>query len=126
MAKFTSTSQPAKRGRPLGAKSKRLTAFKADGNKLLAKLMDRANEGDDTAAAMVLPFMPKPKAHQEPIKFKITGHSLLDKADSIISGVAEGEITPDVGCQLINSIGAMARIVELTELMTRIEMLEAQ
>ena len=122
---FTKTNQPEGRGRPKGSKSKRLSAFRAEGNKLLTKLMERANEGDDAAAVMVLPFMPKPKAYQETIRFEIKGQSLLDKAESIVDGVSKGEISAEIGCQLINSIGAMAKIIELTELIERIENLEA-
>ena len=104
MSKFSVDNQPAKRGRPVGAKSKRLSSFRANGNKLLDSLMERSNNGDDEAAKMVLSFMPK--------------------AECIVDSIATGVISADVGCQLISSISAMARIIELTEIIERLDMLE--
>jgi len=124
MSKFSVDNQPAKRGRPVGAKSKRLSSFRANGNKLLDSLMERSNNGDDEAAKMVLPFMPKPKAEREKVNFEIKGDSLITKAECIVDSIATGVISADVGCQLISSISAMARIIELTEIIERLDMLE--
>jgi hypothetical protein len=65
MAKFSSTNQPERRGRPPGTPNKRTSAFRKAGNQLLDDLMQRALNGDDEAAKMVLAFIPKPKAFTE-------------------------------------------------------------
>ena len=125
MSQFSQENQPKKRGRPTGAKSKRLSEFRRDGNALLNRLMLEALEGNDEAAKMVLSFLPKPKPEKEKIQFDVVGETLFEKTNSIVSAIAGGVISTDTGCQLLSALGSVAKIVAVTELVERIEKLEA-
>lgn len=65
MAKFTKDNQPEGRGRPTGSQNKQKAEFRKGGKQLLNDLMERALNGDDEAAKLVLPFLSKPKAYTE-------------------------------------------------------------
>ena len=65
MAKFTKDNQPGGRGRPTGSQNKQKAEFRKGGRKLLDNLMERALEGCDEAAKLVLPFIAKPKPYTE-------------------------------------------------------------
>ncbi len=65
MAKFSKDNQPEGRGRPTGSQNKQKAEFRKGGRKLLDKLMERALNGCDEAAKLVLPFIAKPKPYTE-------------------------------------------------------------
>ena len=65
MAKFTKDNQPEGRGRPVGSQNKQKAEFRKGGRKLLDNLMERALNGCDEAAKLVLPFIAKPKPYTE-------------------------------------------------------------
>jgi hypothetical protein len=48
----------------------------------------------------------------------------LVKADCIVQAVAAGELSPDVGINLINALTSVVRIIEHDELVNRLEELE--
>lgn len=69
-------------------------------------------------------LLPNYKATQEPIHFEIKGKSLTEKAENILHGVSNGEISVDQAAQLISSIGALGSLIELEEIRSRLEALE--
>lgn len=69
-------------------------------------------------------LLPNYKATQEPIHFEIKGSSLTEKAETILQGVSNGEISVDQAAQLISSIGALGNLIEIEELRERLEALE--
>lgn len=52
------------------------------------------------------------------------GLTLAQKAERVIQAVADGMIAPGQASQLLTGLGAVARIVEVTELEQRIATLE--
>lgn len=69
-------------------------------------------------------LLPNYKATQEPIHFEIKGKSLTEKAENILHGVSDGEISVDQAAQLISSIGALGSLIEIEEIRSRLEALE--
>ena len=69
-------------------------------------------------------LLPNYKAIQEPIHFEIKGKSLTEKAENILHGVSNGEISVDQAAQLISSIGALGSLIEIEEIRDRLEALE--
>ncbi|MGH8549773.1 MAG: hypothetical protein ACRERU_14455 [Methylococcales bacterium] len=49
---------------------------------------------------------------------------LSDKGYSIIEATLSGRLPPDIGAQLINALSSQAKLVEIDELVRRIEALE--
>ena len=123
MAKFSSDNQPLNRGRPAGSLNKRTQLFKKQGNQLLDNLMIKALDGDYDAARLVLLFMPKQKPTLPVVTFK-TETNLTDTAKSVFNSIGAGTIPPDVGSQLIQALGGLTRIMEVEELLYRVEALE--
>lgn len=50
--------------------------------------------------------------------------NLTEKANAVLRAVADGQVPPDVGAQLVSAIGSIARVTEIDELTRRIEQLE--
>ncbi len=82
---------------------------------------------DPEATKFVLEkLLPKAKPVQDPIEFEITGTTLMEKADSLLKGIAQGEISIDQAALLMNSLGTLTNIVELEAIQQRLAALEAQ
>lgn len=93
---------------------------------VVEKVLDKAlNEGDTTALKMILDRISPPlKPMSAPTVFNLSGGTLTEKANQILSATSGGEITTETASALITALGNMARIAELDELTKRIEQLE--
>lgn len=83
-------------------------------------------KGGDVAAARLLmervyPAI-KPVELAQPIA--IEGGSLTDKGRAVLEAVGAGELAPSQGAALVAAIGALARVVEVDELLARVAALE--
>lgn len=78
----------------------------------------------ESVAFVLNRLLPNYKATQEPIHFEITGTTLTEKAECILNGISNGEISVDQAAQLISSIGALGNLIEIEELRERLEALE--
>ncbi len=47
------------------------------------------------------------------------------KGEAVLSATSRGELAPDQGAKLLQTLTGQARLIETTELMTRIAALEA-
>ena len=100
-------------------------AIERDG--LLAALFDRATAGDARAATTLLAIRHglTDRAPQSPqMKFDLPPGDLATKADAVLDAVAQGRISADAAKVLIDTLGAVGKIVEVTRLEERITMLE--
>jgi hypothetical protein len=52
--------------------------------------------------------------------------TLADQASAVVQAVADGRIAPGQAAQIVGALGSVAKIVETTELIRRIEALEAR
>ena len=52
--------------------------------------------------------------------------TLAEQARSVVQAAADGYLTPSQASQIVTALGGVAKIIETTELVVRIEALEAR
>lgn len=114
------TFAPGTSGNP-GGRSPAVKEIRAKLEKGSKKVADAviaaASGGDMQAARLVLErIVPASKPVSDPISFEIDQTDLPSTARSILAAIAAGQIPPDQGKALIDSVAAMARITEIAEL----------
>jgi hypothetical protein len=76
------------------------------------------------AAKSAAPYMhPRLAPVDRPIRIELKG-TFANRGEAVLAAIGRGELTPAQGSQLISSIAAQARIVEVDELERRISALE--
>lgn len=126
MSKF----EKGQSGNPKGRTPAHLTATKVrksladDLPDILNKLVELAKQGDTTAIKLILDRVcPALKPQAIPISLPVCD-SLAGQGNEIIRATMQGQISPDVGSQLIAALANQAKIIEVDELTKRIEALE--
>ncbi|MFI3157519.1 MAG: hypothetical protein QX199_15335 [Methylococcaceae bacterium] len=120
---------PNPSGRPKGnttaAKLRELLA--EDLEDIIHTLKSLAKSGDVSAIKLILDkTVPSLRPQQESfIVNTIEGDTLADRGNLILDNVFRGDVSPDAGAVLLTALANQARLVESTELMARIEKLEA-
>ena len=122
---------PNPKGRPKGIVDKRLRVSQAllDAAEGVArKVIEEALDGDMSASALVLArAAPALKAQAEKVQFDFDAKaSLVEQVQSVLQGVADGQVAPDVGRNIIESIAALSSIKSIEELETRLARLEGK
>lgn len=94
--------------------------------RILEQVEQAALGGDMAAARLIIDrVLPARKAEEVPVVLDMPeGLTLAQKAERVIQAVADGMIAPGQASQLLTGLGAVARIVEVTELEQRIATLE--
>jgi len=91
------------------------------------KILAAAKKGDMQACRLILErLVPPMKPTSEPVHFNLDDTDLPSAARSIMRAVAGGQLAPDQGKSLIDGLGAVARVIEVTELQKAIEELRQQ
>ncbi len=121
---------PNPRGRPPGVPDKRLLATQEaldEMRNIVAVLVGKALEGDTNAASIVLSkVMPSLKAQSEKVQFDFDANaSISEQVAQVLDAVASGEVAPDVGRLIIDSVKTLAEVRAVEELEARIITLEA-
>mgnify|MGYP003390351601 CR=1 FL=1 len=94
---------------------------------ILDQLVAAAKGGDVGAARLLLErSIPTMKAIEEPGKFALPAGTLAEQARAVVQAAADGELTPANAAQIVTSLGGVAKIIETTELLSRIEALESR
>lgn len=120
---------PNPKGRPRGIVDKRMRVTKLledDADKVVRVVIDSALKGDVQAAALVLArITPALKAQAEKVNFEFDASApMTAQVQSVLQGIANGEVSPDVGKQIIESIATLAGIKQIDELEQRLAALE--
>jgi hypothetical protein len=118
-------------GRPKGSRNGSTVlreAFELNGKAIAQVVIDQAMMGDMTAARLVVERLQPPiRARAETVEFELPENaSLAEKADSLLTACAAGQIAPDVAAALIGALGNQARLIELADLEQRLEQLEKE
>lgn len=122
---------PNPAGRPKGIVDKRSKVSQAlldEANEIARVVIDAALEGDMQAASLVLArIAPTLRAQGEKVNFSFDAKApLAEQVEAVLQAVAEGEVAPDVGKQIIESIGALGALRQVDELESRIAALEGR
>lgn len=129
MAKFSSKNQPERRGKQW-FKTKLIASLRRQGmteDEFLDALVKRAiAEGGVFLTELLKRYSPLPKPTHDPITIDDwpKDGTPSDKANIVMNHMAEGNIPPDLGALMIESISKSLGIEELTQLTQRLEALE--
>jgi len=116
------------RGRKRGVPDRRAQArelFAARKDELIEVAINLALAGDQTALRMCLDrVVPALKPAGAPVTLPALPVDLAGKGERVLEQLAAGAITPDEAATIISVIATQARVVETSELVQRIVVLE--
>ena len=113
------------KGRPKGARDRRLALLLSNEKKLQRKLVQMALKGDMRAMQLCADRLwPKLRLEALPINVKAKSSDLSDQGRAIVDAALRGEITAEVLRDILTALYGQARLVELTELEERLQELE--
>jgi hypothetical protein len=120
---------PNPAGRPKGIRDKRLRVSQAllDAAEGVARIViEEAKSGDMSAAALVLARVaPALKSQAERVNFDFDSKaSLVEQVQSVLQGIADGNVAPDVGRHIIEAIASLSGIRAVEDLELRLSKLE--
>ena len=128
MTQFTSTNQPEGRGRPKGSMNKTTSILKNATPGILKGIIQKAQEGDISAASLVLKYSLSPK---KPESDKLEMSSLIgknatlsEKAGMIVDHAMEGKCDPVIAAQLVGVIAQTVKVIEQEDIIQRMEAIE--
>ncbi len=93
---------------------------------IIEQLVCKAREGDSQAARLLLErVLPPMKAIEQTQTLNLPAEgTLTDQGRAVLEAVANGELAPGHGTQLLAAIGTLGKITEFDELVARITALE--
>jgi len=115
------------KGRPSGKTPATLLrkSIADDMPEIITTLISLAKSGDVTAAKILMDRVcPSLKPEAMPVSL-VFQESLALQGNEIIKAAVTGQIPPDVGAALISALASQSKIVEIDDLIKRIEALEA-
>ena len=118
-------------GRPKGSRNKTtlmLEKLGDDIDELLAATKRKALKGDMQAMQILLDrALPvrRPTLPTISVPGLQEAMTLTEKGQAVLNAIGNSEIPPDVGASLLNALGNVSRLVEVDELLKRVEKLEA-
>lgn len=119
-------------GRPRGVPDRRTQyrkLFEPHVPALIEKAVELACAGDTAALKLcldrVLPVI-RPQTVPVSIPTANEAHTLAEKGQAVASAATTGEISPDEAASLLTMLGSVAKIMEVTELETRLSALEEE
>ena len=116
-------------GRPVGSKNRKslLTQqLEEQGGLVAQRVIEAALAGDIQAASLVLQRICPPLRPQSVlVNFTLDSQApLAEQAQEILSAIANGNIDPETGRNLINCLGTVAGLMQTDELTRRLDALE--
>lgn len=123
---------PGNPGKPPGARHKATRAVEAlldgEAETLSRKAVELALEGDTTALRLCLERIAPPRK-DSPVTFHLpkmkSAGDAARAAAAILQAVASGELTPTQGAHAMGLVDGFRRVLEVTEIETRLADLEA-
>ena len=117
-----------KRGRPSGSRDSRSLLFDElvpHGGALISKAISMALDGDPAMIRVCIDkLIASPKAREQSVKIPDFDGSLSERGERVLAAIAIGAISPSEGLTVLGAIGAQAKLVEVDDLLKRIEALE--
>ena len=116
-------------GRPLGrgAVAEMRDALAADLGGIIETVRAKAMAGDMQAARIILDrLVPSLRPVEIPTAVSMpAGATLAAQAQAVIEAAANGSLAAGQAAQIVTALGGVAKIIETTELVRRVEALEA-
>ena len=100
----------------------------ADLDKIIDTLKAQALAGDAQAIRIILDrVLPALRPVDMPTTLALPADgTLADQARAVVQAAADGDLAPAQAAQIVTALGGVAKIIETTELVRRIEALEAR
>jgi hypothetical protein len=125
--------EPGNSGRPKGSRNKATLALEAlldgEAEALTRKAIEMALEGDTTAMRLVMDRIMPPRKDR-PVLFALpkleTPADAVKASAALVEAVASGDLTPSEADDLSRLVDRFVRAVETTDVMERLESLEAE
>ena len=112
-------------GRPKGSRNKKLELLRSSDEQLQRKILDLALEGNPTALKIIADRLwPKLRAEAQTVSIDAASDDLAEKGRKIIDAALSGEITVDVLRDLLTSLYAQGKLIEISEFEERMAALE--
>jgi len=128
MTKFKKGKSGNPSGRPKGIIDRRVKyreAIELRADELIKATVERALEGDMAALRLCLErICPAIKAKDEAVQIDEFEGGLSEQGQAVLKAMGNGEITPEESATVMRTLSAQARIIEIDELVRRIEVLE--
>ena len=119
----------ASRGRPPGRSQATLLRERlaADLDQILDTLKAQALAGDAQSIRIILDrVLPALRPVELPVELAMpVGGTLAQQARAVVQAAADGDLAPGQAAQIVGALAGVGKIIETTELMARIEALEA-
>lgn len=116
-----SPGRPAGRGKVAELRDK----LAKDLDQIIDVLRAQALAGDPQAIRILLDrVLPSLRPVELPTPLDMPNGNLAEQAHAVVQAAADGDIAPGQAAQIIAALGGVAKIVESTELVARIEALE--
>ena len=120
---------PGSPGRPpgRGAVAEMRETLATDLNKILDTLKAQALAGDAQAMRIILDrVLPALRPVELPVELAMpAGGTLAQQARAVVQAAADGDLAPGQAAQIVGALAGVGKIIETTELLSRIEALEA-
>ena len=114
-------------GRPKGAREKRLKWMMSHERALQERVVKDALKGNSRAMQIVADRLwPKIRPEALPIRVTTASSDLASQGAAVVSAALAGELTPDVLGMLLSALADQARLVEFSEIESRLQRLENQ
>ncbi len=99
-----------------------------DLDKIIDTLRTQALAGDAQAIRIILDrVLPALRPVEMPTTLELPADgTLADQARAVVQAAANGNLAPAQAAQIVTALGGVAKIIETTELVSRIEALEAR
>ena len=112
-------------GRPVGSKNKKLEFLRSHDDRLQKKLVSMTLDGDISALKIIADRLwPRLRAEAAHISIDVVSNDIAEQGRAIIDSALSGNITVDTLRDLLASLYAQGKIVELAEFEDRLKELE--
>lgn len=129
MAKFQKgqSGNPAGRKAGTGYANKLRQGIESDLPEIIGALVNSAKTGDTAAAKILLDrSLPALKPIQTATTIEnLDGKTLSEQGTAIVRAMGTGQLTPEQAQQMLAGVASLSKIIEVNDLMTRIEKLES-
>ena len=119
---------PNPSGRPpgLSPQSKLVQKMLENADGILDAIIAKAMEGDSSSASLILArIVPALKSQAQTVQFDFDHTApASDQAASILSAIASGAVSPDVGRQILEAVNALSQIKAVEQLEARMTAFE--
>lgn len=115
-------------GRPRSESAELRQRLATHGPEIADAVISAAKSGDMAAAKIVFErIVPALKTHSPPVQLDLPEEpTMADIGRAVMGACANGQTSPESMSAMLNALSSLARILEVTELETRIAALEAK